>query len=252
MSHHDMYYPNSIGSGGSLGGDSCNSTPFSVKDILNLVEQNGEGYLGCHVEGHHFIHHSTTVPPQYLDYDHNIHETSTATTTISIPHGYHPSATHLHSHHPHLHQNNNSSFYDYNSGHAYHPHSHHQYPLTTYPYHAPITPAISQNSEQDEDDDHLIIGPEKAELPQDTQYVMDEMANGNYNRPVEFSPKYRKDEKSSLKIYESLDGTNYGSQQHDSITSDHVQELGSMCQLSSEDEKNPSKFRLNTHPLCCP
>jgi hypothetical protein len=31
-------------------GESCNTTPFSVKDILNLVEQDGEGYLGCQME----------------------------------------------------------------------------------------------------------------------------------------------------------------------------------------------------------
>lgn len=33
------------------GVDSCaNSTPFSVKDILNMVDQ-GNQYLGCHIEG---------------------------------------------------------------------------------------------------------------------------------------------------------------------------------------------------------
>ena len=30
-------------------GDASNNTPFSVKDILNLVDQ-GDHYLGCHVE----------------------------------------------------------------------------------------------------------------------------------------------------------------------------------------------------------
>lgn len=48
-----MYY-DVDNSGGDLSGqstgDSCNNTPFSVKDILNLVDQN-DGYLGCHMEG---------------------------------------------------------------------------------------------------------------------------------------------------------------------------------------------------------
>lgn len=38
-------------SSGGAGVDSCpNSTPFSVKDILNMVDQ-GNQYLGCHIEG---------------------------------------------------------------------------------------------------------------------------------------------------------------------------------------------------------
>lgn len=28
----------------------ADSTPFSVKDILNLVDQEDGGYLGCHYE----------------------------------------------------------------------------------------------------------------------------------------------------------------------------------------------------------
>lgn len=35
--------------GSQSGNDSCNNTPFSVKDILNLVDQ-GDHYLGCHME----------------------------------------------------------------------------------------------------------------------------------------------------------------------------------------------------------
>lgn len=43
------YDVGSPGSGSASGADSCNATPFSVKDILNLVDQ-GEPYLGCHME----------------------------------------------------------------------------------------------------------------------------------------------------------------------------------------------------------
>lgn len=32
------------------GRECCNSTPFSVKDILNIVDQNDDHYMGCHIE----------------------------------------------------------------------------------------------------------------------------------------------------------------------------------------------------------
>lgn len=32
------------------GTDSCNNTPFSVKDILNLVDQGDHQYMGCSME----------------------------------------------------------------------------------------------------------------------------------------------------------------------------------------------------------
>lgn len=34
----------------SQGTELINSTPFSVKDILNLVDQQGEPYIGCGLE----------------------------------------------------------------------------------------------------------------------------------------------------------------------------------------------------------
>ena len=49
MIHSSGYYDIS-NSDISSANESNNNTPFSVKDILNLVDQNGEGYLGCHIE----------------------------------------------------------------------------------------------------------------------------------------------------------------------------------------------------------
>lgn len=52
MMLHSMYYDIENGNGELAGttADASNNTPFSVKDILNLVDQN-DGYLGCQMDG---------------------------------------------------------------------------------------------------------------------------------------------------------------------------------------------------------
>lgn len=49
MLQQQYYEIDSSNDASPSGTDSCNNTPFSVKDILNLVDQ-GDHYLGCHIE----------------------------------------------------------------------------------------------------------------------------------------------------------------------------------------------------------
>lgn len=52
MLHNNMYYDIDNGSIDMAASptDVSNNTPFLVKNILNLVNQN-DGYEGCHVDG---------------------------------------------------------------------------------------------------------------------------------------------------------------------------------------------------------
>lgn len=49
MIQSEYYEVDSSGDTIPSGNDSCNNTPFSVKDILNLVDQ-GDSYMNCQME----------------------------------------------------------------------------------------------------------------------------------------------------------------------------------------------------------
>lgn len=50
LQNSNMYYDGRNGSIDTTGIDATNNTPFSVKDILNLADQNN-GYSGYHMDG---------------------------------------------------------------------------------------------------------------------------------------------------------------------------------------------------------
>ncbi|KAJ6637713.1 Muscle-specific homeobox protein tinman [Pseudolycoriella hygida] len=60
--------------GSQSGNDSCNNTPFSVKDILNLVDQ-GDHYLGCHME-------SNSLQPSPYSSDYGIYQDTVSTSGL--------------------------------------------------------------------------------------------------------------------------------------------------------------------------
>lgn len=49
--YYDVNNPSTELCGQSIADANSNTTPFSVKDILNIVDGNGEGYMSAHLDG---------------------------------------------------------------------------------------------------------------------------------------------------------------------------------------------------------
>ncbi|GAB0090653.1 Muscle-specific homeobox protein tinman [Sergentomyia squamirostris] len=132
------------------GGECCNSTPFSVKDILNLVDQNDDHYIGCHIESSAHQSFEDCESMAYID-----------GFPTSMSHSFLPHQTY----HP---QPYSSNLYDY---------GHHQNFFPNYPLSAGTTTSTnfrsnSSNSETTDLRGIFSIEPENRILKSDDDYEL--------------------------------------------------------------------------------
>ncbi|XP_065093690.1 muscle-specific homeobox protein tinman [Ochlerotatus camptorhynchus] len=242
----------------SSGSESNNNTPFSVKDILNLVDQNAAAaaaaaaeadYLGCSLESSSTSHlglsypgYETSYPPHNDPYQ-------------MIPHGYIPA-----SHHHHDYSNYSpspSTCYDYNSVSAPPPHYHH-HPLPSYSsYHHHSSSMINgaaagMSSSSSHSDLEMSLGvvvdskecsfqiedvrstnpAAMSGIELDTNSINTEstLDDGTQNSPQTSTVKM----KDNASFQTTQSSTNR-------VTSEHVQELDSLCQMSAGQEEATQK-----------
>ncbi|XP_059611708.1 homeobox protein Nkx-2.2a [Phlebotomus argentipes] len=179
-----------------LGRECCNSTPFSVKDILNLVDQNDDHYLGCHIESVSHQNFMDCDSVAYID-----------SFPPAIPHGFLPHQTY----HPPAYSAN---FYDY----APHQNIYPSYPPTSNSLMCSNslsgTPPVLQSMES---------------VKNSAQFRSNSTAS---DTPFGSEPESR-----SLKALDEYELQSFSaSSQQSVVTSEHVQELDSMCHLSENKE----------------
>ncbi|XP_062536071.1 muscle-specific homeobox protein tinman isoform X2 [Armigeres subalbatus] len=239
----------------SSGSESNNNTPFSVKDILNLVDQNAAAaaaaaaeadYLGCSMENPSTSHLNLSYPSYDSAYPpHN-------DPYQMIPHGYIPAA---HPHHDYTNYSPSpSTCYDYNTSTAPPPHyHHHSLPSYSAYHHHAQSPMITgasgaMSSGSSHSDLELSLGV--VVDSKDCSFHIEDVRSTNpaaisgleleHNSTNTDSPLNDVTQSSpqppALKI---KDDTGFRSTQSSSsrVTSEHVQELDSLCQMSVNDEK---------------
>ncbi|XP_035772737.1 muscle-specific homeobox protein tinman-like [Anopheles albimanus] len=243
------------------GSEANNNTPFSVKDILNMVESGSgtvDGYLSCQMESssNHFSY------PSYPGYDASYHSSDPYSM---ISHSYLSQAHHHHDHVPY-----GPSSYDFSSptgptsqanGHLPPPHySHvqpfvyHNAPLTAscvISPHATSSPALSSvASSNGSEQEQCYEGSAKTtSLPcninasqqcsyqlQDVRSIMLDASPSLDDMPSTGSPALG----NKIKV-ESF--TTSGST---CVTSEHVQELDSLCQMNNSNDDEIRQKESNT------
>lgn len=160
-----------------------NSTPFSVKDILNLVDQQGEPYIGCGLE--------TQTHPSYFDYD----------GYSMVPHSFIPQN----------HYQSYSSHYDY------------QHPYPAY------TPASNNESE-------ILKYNESSQIQNENCIKMESQSPELNKLNYSFCSTEPINSRSPDEYLET--GSTYASP----VTSEHVQELDSMCNLNEKSINQSKNF----------
>ncbi|XP_055907607.1 muscle-specific homeobox protein tinman-like [Eupeodes corollae] len=224
------YYEYNHPSPGSLtNSDSCNTTPFSVKDILNLVNQN-EPYTGCHMDG------TSTATNLYPDYDRY------PDPAAMVPHGY-------------IAQGQIYSSYDYNnSPHHPHPHSHphsHHHPSLhqAYQYTPQYYPTATSQGFTYPYADIPPNGTHTHVLLNDGTYMKQEVMPPSYVTP---SPTL--DLNSSAEVDVCASRSSCPSSEKDpavpaqisgspcnEITSQHVKELETICDFDDTDDTDATQ-----------
>ncbi|XP_058116476.1 homeobox protein DLX-1 [Anopheles ziemanni] len=238
----------------SSGSESNNNTPFSVKDILNMVESGAgvvDGYLNCQMEGP-----STHFPyGGYSGYETSYHPSD---PYGMIPHGYLSQ-----SHHHHHDLGYGSSSYDFNSGpipsssiatsHLAPPHYSHVQP---YGYHnstVPLTanatssPALSSiaspvGSELEPGGyggpgKPVVLGGSEMDPPA-CSFQMQDMRTGLLDSSSSTSGQMDDPSGSTGSPHEPLKIKDepFGNTST-CVTSEHVQELDSLCQMNNNNSE---------------
>ncbi|XP_001657902.2 muscle-specific homeobox protein tinman [Aedes aegypti] len=254
----------------SSGSESNNNTPFSVKDILNLVDQNAAAaaaaaaeaeYLGCSMESSSASHLSVSYPSYDSGYPpHN-------DPYQMIPHGYIPA-----SHHHHDYSNYSSSpntCYDYNNSTVPAPHYHHHSLPSYSSYHHHASPMINGtsggiSSGSSHSDLELSLGV--VVDSKDCSFQIEDVRSTNpaavsgleidSNSANTESPLNDVTQSSpQTLVLKMKDDSSYRTPQSNTscVTSEHVQELDSLCQMSTSDEKmtpKESSTQLVTSSRC--
>ncbi|XP_055683034.1 muscle-specific homeobox protein tinman [Lutzomyia longipalpis] len=183
------------------GRECCYSTPFSVKDILNLVDQNDDNYLGCHIES---VSHQNFMDCDSVPY---IDSFPASISHSFLPHqSYHPS-----SYTPNL--------YDYGS----HQNLYTNYPTSSSNGHLGGTPPLLQTM-----DSVKTITP-------GSNFRSHSVASSDPPDPRGLFGN--ESESRTLKAIDDYEMQPFSaSSQQSVVTSEHVQELDSMCHLSENKE----------------
>ncbi|KXJ82366.1 hypothetical protein RP20_CCG014154 [Aedes albopictus] len=237
----------------SSGSESNNNTPFSVKDILNLVDQNAAAaaaaaaeadYLGCTMESSSVSHLNLSYPGYDGYPPHN-------DPYQMIPHGYIPA-----SHHHHDYSSYSASpttCYDYNTSAVPPPHYHH-HSLPSYgSYHHHASPMINATS------GGMSSGSSHSDLELSLGVVVDskdcsfqiedvrsthpaaisgiELDSNSVNTESPLNDVTQSSPQAS--VPKMKDDATYRTTQSNTnrVTSEHVQELDSLCQMSTSEEK---------------
>ncbi|XP_055616541.1 muscle-specific homeobox protein tinman [Toxorhynchites rutilus septentrionalis] len=244
----------------SSGSESNNNTPFSVKDILNLVDQNAAAaaaaeadYLNCQME-------SATNPHLGLGYSgyENMYPSHTDPYQ-TIPHGYIPA-----SHHHHDYSSYNSSpttCYDYNAPSAPPPHYHHHLipAYNSYPHpHSTssineITPSGSSGTDLEMSLGVVIAGTKDysfhiEEVRSTNPAAMNVNAadptsdahNTTSSPPIEDISASTLVQTTTEKV-KTEPSFNAATSNPNRVTSEHVQELDSLCQMNGSEEETIQK-----------
>uniref|UniRef100_A0A1B0CWG1 Homeobox domain-containing protein n=2 Tax=Lutzomyia longipalpis TaxID=7200 RepID=A0A1B0CWG1_LUTLO len=195
------------------GRECCYSTPFSVKDILNLVDQNDDNYLGCHIES---VSHQNFMDCDSVPY---IDSFPASISHSFLPHqSYHPS-----SYTPNL--------YDYGS----HQNLYTNYPTSSSNGHLGGTPPLLQTM-----DSVKTITP-------GSNFRSHSVASSDPPDPRGLFGN--ESESRTLKAIDDYEMQPFSaSSQQSVVTSEHVQELDSMCHLSEnkEDIVQVSEYRFHS------
>ncbi|XP_055848109.1 muscle-specific homeobox protein tinman [Episyrphus balteatus] len=225
------YYEYNHPSPGSLtNSDSCNTTPFSVKDILNLVNQN-EPYTGCHME--------STSPAANLYHDYDRYADPSL-----VPHGY-------------IAQGQIYSSYEYNNSphHPHpHPHSHHHPSLPAYQYTPQYYPTATPQG----------FTYPYADIPQNSGHAQVLLNDGTYMKqevmPTSYvTPSPTLDLNSSAEVDVCASRSSCPSSEKEpvatqvnespcnEITSQHVKDLETICDFDDTDDTDTTQQKDSTH-----
>ncbi|XP_055543196.1 muscle-specific homeobox protein tinman [Wyeomyia smithii] len=253
----------------SSGSESNNNTPFSVKDILNLVDQNAAAaaaaaaavdadYLGSQMDSSPNTSHLGLT---YNGYDNNY--SSHGDPYQMIPHGYIPASHHHHEYSSY--SPSPTACYDYNAIHTMTaatatappppPHYHH-HPLPSYNsyhhhHHHHLSPTLiggtSSNGGSSHSDLEMTLGvinePKECSFQiqdvRSTNPAAIDMNGMNTDGPLGSPPESAPCQAPSTPVRKLKDEPNFGSTSNSSnrVTSEHVQELDSLCQMNNSEEE---------------
>ncbi|XP_055588439.1 muscle-specific homeobox protein tinman-like [Uranotaenia lowii] len=285
------------GSGGSAAASASesnnSSTPFSVKDILNMVDQSNAtvaaeaDYLGCTMESSPSTHLSIA----YSGYSENAYPSTPSDPYQMIPHGYLPATAH-HYHHDYSNFSSPTSSvgacYDYPGSapppHYHHHHHHHPLPHSLPPYgatyqqqqqhyhhhqqHSPnqlLNPTTIPNVESSSSELEMSLGVvvdtkectfHIEEVRSTSLEAMQQLSNGHLSpRGTTDSGEVSTDDVtgnvpssgSGVKQKSAEVGEpSFSSSSHRRVTSEHVQELDSLCQMNTSSEEEMLQKECNT------